>query len=116
MLTLFGLVADDHGSLTGCRRLAPAAGGLLQNLVERTRLIVMERAISASDANQRFSEMLRDVQEGETYVVMSRGRPVARVVPIDRHAQRRSVASLLKFVEQLPRRHAGEWTRDDLYN
>lgn len=76
----------------------------------------MERAISASDANQHFSEMLRDVQDGESYVVMSRGRPVARVVPIDRDSQRRSVNTLLEFVQQLPRRHAGEWTRDDLYD
>ena len=28
----------------------------------------MERAISASDANQRFSDLLREVQEGETLV------------------------------------------------
>lgn len=76
----------------------------------------MERAISASDANQRFSEMLRDVQDGESYVVMSRGRPVARVVPIDRDGQRRSVGALLAFVHKLPRRQAGAWTRDDLYS
>lgn len=78
--------------------------------------MLMERAISASDANQHFSEMLRDVQEGESYVVMSRGRPVARVVPINRDRQRRSVSSLLDFVQKLPHRHAGAWTRDDLYS
>jgi prevent-host-death family protein len=76
----------------------------------------MERAITASDANQRFSEMLRDVLKGESYVVMSRGRPVARIVPIDRDRQLRSVASLLEFVEKLPRRHAGAWNRDDIYS
>lgn len=32
----------------------------------------MDRAISATDANQRFSEVLRDVQEGESFVVLSR--------------------------------------------
>jgi len=76
----------------------------------------MERSISASDANQHFSEMLRDVQEGESYVVLSRGRPVARVVPVNRDHQRRSVSSLLEFVKKLPHRHAGSWSRDDLYN
>ncbi len=81
-----------------------------------TKFTLMERAISASDANQHFSEMLRDVQNGESYVVMSRGRPVARVVPIDRDRQRRSVSSLLQFVQKLPHRHAGAWTRDDLYS
>ena len=43
----------------------------------------MERAISASEANQRFSELLREVQEGESFVVTSRGRPVAKVTPVD---------------------------------
>jgi prevent-host-death family protein len=75
----------------------------------------MDRAISASEANQRFSEMLREVQDGETYVVMSRGRAVARVVPVDRDWERRSVAALLGFLDTLPRRHGGSWSRDDLY-
>jgi prevent-host-death family protein len=75
----------------------------------------MDRAISASEANQRFSEMLRDVADGETFTVMSRGRPVARVLPVDRDAERRSVDRLLRFVETLPARHTGGWSRDDLY-
>lgn len=75
----------------------------------------MERAISASEANQRFSELLRDVAEGDSFTVMSRGRPIARVSPIDRQAEQQSVARLLAFVAKLPIRHAGGWTRDDLY-
>lgn len=74
----------------------------------------MDRAISASEANQQFSEMLRDVQDGESYVVMSRGRPVARVVPVDRNKERQSVDGLLAFLESLPRRSVA-WTREDLY-
>lgn len=75
----------------------------------------MEKAISASDANQHFSEMLRDVADGESFTVMSRGRAVARVLPIDREGHRRSVERLLKFVDELPRRRSGSWTREDLY-
>ena len=75
----------------------------------------MERPISASEANQRFSEMLRDVQEGESYVVMSRGRAVARVVPVERQQERRAVDGLLDFLGTLERKHAVAWTRDDLY-
>lgn len=75
----------------------------------------MERAISASDANQHFSELLRDVAEGQSFTVMSRGRPVARVLPIDREMQGRSIERLLKFVGGLPLRHSGEWSRTDLY-
>lgn len=75
----------------------------------------MEKAISASEANQRFSELLREVSEGQSFTVMSRGRPVARVLPVDRRQERQSVARLLKSVERLPIRHSGDWTRADLY-
>ena len=71
--------------------------------------------ISASDANQRFSELLRDVAEGESFTVTSRGRPVARVLPVDRAHERRSVEKLLQFVRHLPARRSGEWARHDLY-
>ncbi len=75
----------------------------------------MERAISASEANQHFSEMLRDVADGESFTVMSRGRAVARVSPVDRDRDRRSVDRLLEFIDALPVRHSGEWNRADLY-
>lgn len=77
----------------------------------------MERAITASDANQRFSEMLRDVQDGETFVVTSRGRPVAKISPVqDQDRQGPEIDALLAFVAELPRRHLEEWRREDLYS
>lgn len=75
----------------------------------------MDRAISASEANQRFSELLRDVAEGESFTVISRGREVARVQPVDRQGQAEAVRRLMAYVEHLPIRHSGAWTRDDLY-
>ena len=76
----------------------------------------MERAISASDANQRFSELLREVQEGESFVVTSRGRPVAKVMPVDEFdPQGPGIDALLDFVEALPRRTGHAWRREDLY-
>ena len=75
----------------------------------------MERAITASEANQHFSELLRDVAEGQSFTVTSRGRPVARVLPINRKEESRSVRGLLKFLASLPVRHSGKWSRDDLY-
>ena len=75
----------------------------------------MDRAISASEANQHFSEMLRDVQRGEAFVVTSRGRPVARVSPIETAPKSAAVEGLLEFLGQLPRRGAGDWRRSDLY-
>ncbi|SDC93701.1 prevent-host-death family protein [Sphingomonas sp. YR710] len=75
----------------------------------------MDRSISASEANQHFSELLRNVADGECFTVTSRGRPVARLLPIDRVQEQRAVEMLLDFVERLPRRTAGNWSRDDLY-
>ena len=75
----------------------------------------MERAITASEANQHFSELLRDVANGQSFTVTSRGRPVARVLPIDRQEESRSVRRLLQFLTSLPVRHSGSWSRDDLH-
>lgn len=76
----------------------------------------MDRAITASEANQRFSELLRDVADGESFTVTSHGKPVARVLPVDREGDQRAVARLLDFVATLPVRHSGAWTRADLYD
>lgn len=75
----------------------------------------MSRAISASEANQNFSRLLREVARGETFVVMSRGRAVAKVVPVDPPDASQPVEDLLRFLDTLPRRDAGRWTREDLY-
>ena len=75
----------------------------------------MDRAISASEANQRFSDMLREVRQGQAFVVMSRGRPVARMTPVDDTAGAPAIENLLCFLETLPFRQGGDWTRDHLY-
>jgi prevent-host-death family protein len=75
----------------------------------------MDKAISATEANQRFSELLREVANGESFTVTSRGRPVARVIPVEPEDQRHKIERLLEFVKTLPRRRAGPWKREDLY-
>lgn len=96
--------------------IATAIGDeVLQNLVLSTNIPSMDRQITASEANQHFSEMLRDVSQGESFTVTSRGRPVARVTPIDRASHERAIDRLLDFVAKLPRRYSGDWTREDLY-
>jgi prevent-host-death family protein len=76
----------------------------------------MDRAITASEANRHFSEMLRDVAEGDSFTVTSRGRAVARVVPIDRDDQKKRFERLLAFLKAQPVRYSGDWTREDLYD
>ena len=77
----------------------------------------MDETVSAADANRKFSHILREVREGQSYVVTSHGRPVARIVPADRHEEvaSRSRAVLLQRLERQPVVDAGRWTRDELY-
>lgn len=75
----------------------------------------MDRAITASEANQRFSEMLREVAAGESFTVTSRGRPVARVVPVNDDDRQQRIDRALKYVRNRPIRYSGDWKREDLY-
>jgi prevent-host-death family protein len=77
----------------------------------------VEEAVSAADANRRFSELLRTVRDGRSVVVTSHGKPVARIVPITEH-DRTAVgaqAALLARLRAEPVTSIGRWTRDELY-
>jgi prevent-host-death family protein len=73
--------------------------------------------VAAAEANRRFSQLLRDVREGNTYTVTSHGRPVAKIVPIgDRDAARdKAHELLLERLRSQPAINAGKWTREELY-
>jgi prevent-host-death family protein len=80
----------------------------------------MEKAISAANANRKFSQLLRDVREGQSYVVTSHGRPVARIAPV--LAKQGKVGDspgwgrLLRRLRKQPVINIGRWTRDELYD
>ena len=78
----------------------------------------MEEAVSASDANRRFSRILRSVREGHSVVVTSHGKPIAKILPIseqdDRMAQG-ARSALLSRLRSEPVVSIGRWTRDELY-
>jgi prevent-host-death family protein len=77
----------------------------------------MEEAVSAADANRRFSLLLRGVREGKSYVVTSHGKPVARLIPAGRHdgVANSAHSSLLSRLEKQLVIDAGHWTREELY-
>lgn len=79
--------------------------------------LAMEEAISAADANRKFSHILRGVREGQSYVVTSHGKPVARIIPADEKTKVPAAAreALLSRLEAQPIVQAGRWTRDELY-
>ena len=75
------------------------------------------KTICAADANRHFSSLLQDVSLGEEVVVISRGKPVARILGIKTNlgsAQAAHKNLINRLRQQLP---SGErqWTRADLY-
>jgi prevent-host-death family protein len=77
----------------------------------------MNHTISAAEANRRFSEILRGVRGGQSYVVTAHGKPVARILPCQDSdtAQLAARSALLLRLRGQEASDAGPWTRDELY-
>jgi len=79
----------------------------------------MDEAVSAADANRNFSQILRHVKEGRSYVVTSHGTPVARIVPAKQSGALAKAAksALMDRLHGQPVQVVGHrWDRDDLYD
>ena len=78
----------------------------------------MNEAVSAADANRRFSELLRTVKKGRSVVVTSHGKPVAKISPVveDDRAAEGARAALFTRLRRERVVKAGPWTRDELYD
>ena len=106
-----------HSSL-----VLPAALAYVVILTTRTRQsmdkIVMDRMVSAVEANRQFSQLLGSVKEGMRYTVTSHGKPVARITPVSREDRLPEEArrALLARLESQPVTEIGSWTRDELYD
>ena len=58
------------------------------------------RQIQASDAKARLSQLLDEVERGETIVITRRGRAIARIVP-EEHRRRREIDEALADIKKL---------------
>ena len=78
----------------------------------------MDRAVSAADANRRFSELLRSVKKGRSVIVTSHGTPVAKITPVVENERGAAAARSALFARLRRERvlKAGRWTRDELYS
>ncbi len=78
----------------------------------------MDKIVSAAEANRRFSQLLRSVREGDSYVVTAHGKPVAKIVPANRDEgmMERARALLLARLRSQRALNAGRWFRDELYD
>lgn len=77
------------------------------------------RSISAREANQGFSKLLKAVAEGEEVLITRRGKPVARLSPIEPAADSERAAEIKRILARL--REGADlgprvsWTRDELH-
>jgi prevent-host-death family protein len=78
----------------------------------------MEKAVSAADANRRFSELLRLVKKGRSVVVTSHGTPVAKIIPVseDERASKGARSALFARLRKERAVNVGRWTREELYD
>lgn len=78
----------------------------------------MTDTVSAAEANRRFSELLRKVRAGRSFVVTSHGRPVARLEPVatDDRVRARAREKLFARLSAQKATRIGRWTRDELYD
>jgi prevent-host-death family protein len=77
----------------------------------------MEKTISATDANRKFSQLLKSVRQGRGHIITSRGQSVAKISPIN-GAERVTTEARKALLARLRRQTvtpAGRWTRDQLY-
>ncbi len=77
----------------------------------------MEKPVSAANANRKFSKLLRAVREGQSYVVTSHGKAVAKIVPAEKEegVTRGARAALLKRLRSEAVVAVSRWSRDELY-
>lgn len=89
--------------------------GIVGNIT--TTMKKPDQLVSAADANRRFSELLRGVREGRSFVVTTHGKPVAKLVPAGKDDSKAAGARkvLLSRLRDEPIVQIGRWTRDELY-
>ena len=76
------------------------------------------KTVSASDANRQFSRLLQEVKQGEVITVVSRGKPVATLMPVEGDAVQKESARK-RLVQRLRRQSPSgkrDWTRGELYD
>ena len=78
----------------------------------------MDRTVTSTEANQRFSQLLREVRAGNSITITSRGEPVAQIGPPKQRERptREDMQQLWEAMDSMPRLVSGPWTRDELYD
>ena len=75
------------------------------------------KTVTAADANRQFSRVLREAAQGEVFVVVSRGKPVATIGPVKKGDAQRHAAKETLMTRLRSQVVTGErtWAREELY-
>jgi prevent-host-death family protein len=78
----------------------------------------MIETVTAAEANQHFSRVLRRVREGSSFVITSHGKPVAKLVPMQSEDDEAEAARtrVIARLRELPLAHLGTFSRDQGYD
>ena len=79
------------------------------------------RTVGARDANQKFAELLRQVESGEEITITRNGKPVARLSPARRktRSERERKAAIAEMVSLMRRGldlGGRRYTRDEMHD
>jgi prevent-host-death family protein len=80
----------------------------------------MSMTVNATDANQRFAEILGKAVAGETVIITKHGEPVAQLMPYRPEAasaERKAAQDrlLARLEKGIPAPAGWVWNRDELY-
>ena len=77
------------------------------------------KSVTIAEANRHFSAVLRELAQGQSVLVTSRGKPVATIVPARQARDRAREGAKKRLFERLASIHPSgtprRWTRDELY-
>ena len=75
------------------------------------------QTVRAVDANRHFSSVLKQVAQGEEFLVISRGKPVATIAPVKKIDSSHIAARTLLLDRLSSQESTGvrSWSRDELY-
>jgi prevent-host-death family protein len=81
----------------------------------------MDKEVALHEANQQFARYVREVEAGESFVITRRGKPVARLVPVEpgrrvlTHEQQAARARALERMRQGWDLSGYKFNRDEFY-
>jgi prevent-host-death family protein len=76
------------------------------------------KTITAANANRGFSNLLKEVSKGDDIVILSRGKPVAKITSVDSAALNKNGMKNILLARLKAQKATGSrnWTRGQLYD